>query len=407
MSNAAHLPSEDVLSSPETQCRHFSGYRPCKLNSTCDAGCSKRSLVEKRILFIHLGALGAVLRSTSLVSAILRKYPSAQITWVTQAPAHHLLLGVPGVDRVLTLATEDMLTLSALTFDVAFIVDKSAVAVGVLRQVQTPVPEIYGFLTNTVGAIVPATSAASELWHLGLSNSQKFFVNKKSEQQLVHEALELGPYHRDEYRVKFSESEQQLVQARRQLWRSGTAPILGVNTGCSPNLPQKKLPVEVHRNLLQSIQADARLAEMPIVLLGGPEDKARNEAIAHGTKALLSPTQAGLRDGLVSVAACDLVLSGDSLGMHMAIALKKWVVAWFGPTCAQEIDLYHRGAKILTQAGCSPCWNRDCQLSRMCYDQLDFQQVIDALRKGIQWHTSSFKPPTQATSFSPFHSSSV
>ena len=45
--------------------------------------------------------------------------------------------------------------------------------------------------------------------------------------------------------------------------------------------------------------------------------------------------------------ACDIVVSGDSLGMHMAIGLKKWVVAWFGPTCHQEIDLYDRGAKFL------------------------------------------------------------
>ena len=36
--------------------------------------------------------------------------------------------------------------------------------------------------------------------------------------------------------------------------------------------------------------------------------------------------------------------------MHMAIALRKHAVAWFGPTSAPEIDLYNRGVKLVS--GC-------------------------------------------------------
>ena len=50
---------------------------------------------------------------------------------------------------------------------------------------------------------------------------------------------------------------------------------------------------------------------------------------------------------------CDVVISGDSLGMHMAIALSKHVVAWFGPTSPQEIDLYDRGVKLLADRLCT------------------------------------------------------
>ena len=46
----------------------------------------------------------------------------------------------------------------------------------------------------------------------------------------------------------------------------------------------------------------------------------------------------------VTVAACDMVVSGDTLGMHMAIARGKFVVAWFGLSCAQEIDLFEAAA---------------------------------------------------------------
>jgi heptosyltransferase-2 len=383
----------------QTGCRHFNGYKPCGKNTRCSDSCPSFAPIDERILLIHLEALGAVLRSTSLLAAIKRRYPRSHITWITKAPAHILLENLTAVDRVLTLNAEDLLKLSALEFDLALVIDKSLVATGLLRQTQ--VREVRGFDSLPGGAIMPANPEARELWEIGLSDQKKFFENQKSEQRLVHESLALGPYRRDGYAVALSTGEREAMLGRRRLWARGSAPILGINTGCSPTLPHKKLSVSGHRSLIEYIRRQPELAECPIVLLGGPEDRERNSAIAHGLSVIQSPTHRGLRDGLVSVAACDLVFSGDSLGMHMAIALEKWVVAWFGPSCAQEIDLYDRGRKILTRAPCSPCWKRVCQQSRMCYDQIDFQQAIDALKEGMQWLTSSSKRPSPGTSFSP------
>ncbi|MBX3022098.1 MAG: glycosyltransferase family 9 protein [Bdellovibrionales bacterium] len=352
------------------------------------------------MLIVHLEALGAVLRSTSLLAAVHRQFPRAHVTWVTKAPAQHLLAGVPGIDRVLTIGAEDLLALSALSFDVALVIDKSLVAAGVLAQTQ--VGEVRGFRTDrSTGAIVPANSEAHELWHLGLSDQKKFFENKKTEQHLVHEALALGAYARDEYVVELNPYERETSVRRREQWAPFGTYILGINTGCSPTLPAKKLSVEGTRLLIHKILADDRFQDCRIVLLGGPEDSERNTKIAQGLPVVESPTDKGLRDGLASMAACDLVFSGDSLGMHMAIGLRKWVVAWFGPSCEQEIDLYDRGVKILTSAPCSPCWKRDCQKSLMCYDQVDFDQTISALAQGRTWLTSYSKPHSLETFFSP------
>jgi heptosyltransferase-2 len=383
----------------EISCRYFNGYKPCGRGLDCSSQCPEFSPVGERILIVHLEALGAVLRSTSLLAAVKRKYPRAQITWVTKAPAQALLQNLRGVDRVLTLGAEDLLKLSALEFDVALVIDKSLVASGVLRQ--TSAKQVFGFRAGSGGEILPVNRGADELWNIGLSDQKKFFENQKSEQQLVHEALELGEFKRDEYSVQLSPQELELARARRQIWRVSDLPIIGINTGCSATLPNKKLSVEGHRELIRRIRTNAELHRHPIVLLGGPEDKERGEAIAHGLEVIISPTSRGLRDGLVSVEACDVVFSGDSLGMHMAIGLKKWVVAWFGPSCAAEIDLYDRGRKIMTEAPCSPCWKRDCQKPKMCYDQLDFSKVLQAINEGIQWHISCSKPHIPEISFSP------
>lgn len=334
--------------------------------------------VKVSVLIVHLGALGAVVRSTSLLKAIKRKFPSSMITWVTDSPAHKLLQGHPLIDRVLTTDEKDLLLLSALEFEVGYVVDKSLKAVAISRRAQ--IDQIYGFTSHPVtGAILPATPAAEELWQLGLDNHRKFFVNQKPETQLMIEAFELGTYQRDSYFLPLSSEEEKECSRRRQEWGNGKI-LVGFNTGCSHVIAAKKLSIEFQRSLIQSLLQDSNIQ---VVLLGGPEDTQRNLEIARDLPVILSATENGLRDGLMSVAACDVVVTGDSLGMHLAISQNVYTVAWFGPTCAHEIDLYGRGEKILTKAACAPCWKRVCAQETMCYDQVSATEMLGAVGKGI------------------------
>ena len=337
------------------------------------------SVPSTRILLIHLGALGAVLRSTALLPAIRRKFPNCHITWVTSKPADQLLKNNSMIDRVFTTDNADLLGLSALEFDIALCVDKSLEAAGVLKR--TYADFVYGFaVIPATGAIVPATPAAEELWEIGLNDYKKFKENQKTETQLVTEALEL-PYSRDGYSVTFTDAEIAEITTRKASFAKGKKTVVGLNTGCAGVIPYKKLTVDTHRKLIERLLENENVS---VVLLGGKEDTDRNELIGNGFNVIQSATQNGLRDGLVSVAACDVIVTGDSLGMHMAIALNKWTVAWFGPTCSQEIDLYDRGVKILSQVSCGPCWKRSCNKQTMCYDMVSLEQLEEAVMHGCQ-----------------------
>lgn len=366
---------------PMTECRHFNGYKPCGKSEICDSLCPHLNVPTLRILLIHLEALGAVTRSTALLPAIRRKHPGAHVTWVTTKPAEQILANHPMIDRVLTTTQEDLLQLSALEFDIAYVIDKGLKAAGVLKTTKADL--VYGFTVDPrTGAVLPATDAAHELWEIGLSDKKKFFENKKPETQLSHEALELGPWLRDEYHVRLTASERAEAERRRKEWAAGRSLVVGLNTGCSGTIEYKKLTVEAHREIAQRLEA---LGPYRVVLLGGREDSVRNERIANGLGGVVSsPTEKGLRDGIVSVAACDIVVSGDSLGMHLAIALRKWTVAWFGPTCAHEIDLYDRGVRLSTSASCSPCWKRSCDKTPMCYDLVSIDEILSGVEAGAR-----------------------
>lgn len=385
----------------ETGCRHFSGYKPCSKNEICSQSCPSRDIPSHRLLIVHLEALGSVLRTTSILPALKRKYPSSHITWITQRPAQELLFKNPFLDRVLTTERDDLLAIRALDFDAAFVVDKSHKAAGILKDLH--VKEVFGFEVNSsTGAIIPATPAAEELWQIGLSDTKKFFENKKTETQLIAESLELE-FQRDRYVLELTEGEKGLAITRKKQWGQGRKIIIGINTGCSPAISAKKLTIPKQREIIQELQKN--FSEIiSVVLLGGRDETLRNQKIAEGLSIVMSPTEGGLRDGIISVAACDIVLTGDSLGLHLAIALKKYAISWFGPTCSHEIDFYGHGEAIETPAKCSPCWKRVCEKDTMCYDLVRIEDFVKAVKKGIAWYKehSSFKQPSSETSSSLF-----
>ncbi len=71
------------------------------------------------------------------------------------------------------------------------------------------------------------------------------------------------------------------------------------------------------------------------------------------------------------------------MAMHMAVAGDVPCVVLFGPTCAQEIDLYGRGEKIVTALPCSPCYQRQCEQTPNCMDEISIERVLLAVQRWV------------------------
>ncbi len=371
-------------------CRHFDGYRPCRHRRTC-AGCPHYDRPRQRVLLVNLDALGDVLRTTALLGPLHREVPGAHVTWLTLPRAVPLLENVPGIDRVLPLEPWTPATLETLRFDLVLGVDKSLAGGGLTMAANTR--ERRGFGLDEHGSIVPLTPDAETLYRLGLDDREKFVRNRKPETRLLCEAMGFT-WRRDPYRVALTEAERGAVAHwREEHGIRGDDVVVGFNTGSSPEYPHKHLGDAAQASLIDRI-AERHTQAIP-VLLGGPEDEERNRRIAAMTRVrapLLTPTDQGIRRGLQSVAACDLVVTGDSLGMHMAIALGKPVVAWFGLSCHQEIDLYGRGVWVLADVDCRPCWRRSCTREPRCTDRVPLDEmaahaghIITSLAAGEAW----------------------
>ncbi|GBE03976.1 hypothetical protein BMS3Abin09_00900 [bacterium BMS3Abin09] len=101
-----------------------------------------------------------------------------------------------------------------------------------------------------------------------------------------------------------------------------------------------------------------------------------------GKRPIKTPTTEGLRRGIAYVDLSDIVVSGDSLGMHIAVGLRKYVVVWFGLACAHEIELFGRGVKIMSGVSCEPCCKSTCD-DLKCLDEISLQAIYDAVIKGV------------------------
>jgi len=357
-------------------CRHYLGEKPCRFKRLCP-DCPYYEPIGKRVLLIKLGALGDVLRTTSVLHGLRRKYPGCHITWVTDPRAVPLLDECPLIDRLYPYDLATLARLRVESFDLALNFDKEPRATALLMQVRTA--EKLGFGMNDLGNLVSLNPETDYSLLLGLSDEIKFRQNAKTYQELCFESARLD-YQRDEY--AFAVSDERLEAARkrlRELGRKESDRLVGLNVGAGAVFATKCWTIEGFARLAELI---AGVEGLRPVALGGQDEAERVRLIREQSHAdILAPgTDFEIKDFAAIVAQCDAVVTSDTLAMHIAIALRVPVIALFGATCHQEVDLYGRGEKIVSTLPCAPCYKSHCDRME-CMQEIEPEDVFAALRR--------------------------
>ena len=356
-------------------CKRFTGYKPCYPDHNCwKDGCKDMLPIGTRILIINLDAMGDVLMTTAQLPAIKRKFPESIIYWVTLKSAVLLLQHNQYVDQVFDYSVESISILNELKFDYVMNVDKSQKSCALLNSINAP--NKLGFGLNENSKIIPVNKGAHYNYNLGMDDHFKFKVNKRTGQDYLAETFELD-FKNDEYVFSFTDEEKLFIENyKAKVGISEKDFVVGFNTGCSTFYPNKKMTIEQHNFLIEKL---LKKKKYKIVLLGGKEDTERNAEIFSNFKGKIinTSTAEGVRRGACYEDIADVVITGDSFGMHLAIALKKYVIAWFGVSCLTEIELYNRGIKLYQEdLFCSPCWKKMCPYNLECIDMIDLDKII-------------------------------
>lgn len=354
-------------------CRYLKGEKPCKYKILCN-GCTHYLPLKEKILIIKLGAIGDVLRTTPILKPLKERYPESFITWLVDEASYMLLAHNRYIDKVYNFNYNSALILMAQSFDILICLEKEERAAAMASLIKAH--KRYGFGLSEKGILTPLSPSANYAYMLGISDQLKFYENKKTYQEIIFEMLEL-PYNNNEYMLEITKDDNEYASILfKKLGLSVDRTVVGFSPGAGPIFAKKAWIMD---NYIELINRLGKRDDIKMVLLGGVGEIDLNKKIKQGVGVKLYDT--GCHNSLSQFSAivkrCNLLICGDTLPMHLAIAHKRHVLALFGPTCPQEIELYGRGRIIVSKAKCAPCYKNKCDIVDDCMKAISVDEVYD------------------------------
>ena len=263
-----------------------------------------------KTLIIKLGALGDVVRTTVL----LRELPG-KIYWLTKKNAADLLHSTKITQHFFIENSSDIRKLGKMQFDLILSLDEERATLKILNGLKTK-RRIGAFLdTKNKVDYTPEANILYRMSKISKLGKKKADLLKKQNGKTISEILfnMLGK--------KFGAQEYDLNTMPKAA--KGTIGLINISTGIWPN--KYWYGYEKLRDLLKEDGYEVNFLGM------------RNT----------------LKEHIDDINNCAIIVCGDTLGMHIALALKKKVIALFNCTPPNEIYDYGRMVKII-----SPIWKK-------------------------------------------------
>ena len=364
-------------------CRFFLGDRPCTWHKSEGAVCTclRYEQVREHVLIVKLDAMGDVLRTTCLLPGIAHAHPGAAITWLTRPESVPLIKGNPYVAETITYGPDAHVHLLSREFDRVINLDAGKISAGLATLARAPRKD--GFVLHRDGYVVPTNPAARAWLATGIDDQLKR-RGRRTYQSWMKDIIDASAVP-DRYVLELSDSERH--KGLRQLAELGIdleRPIVGLNTGAGGRWELKQWREDGFIGLVQRL---SRERDVQFVLLGGPGERERNARLqAQAGVPLIDPgCDNPVRHFAALTAACDVVVTGDTLAMHIALALGRRTVVLFGPTSAPEIELYDLGEKVIPDMSCLSCYKTSCDFVPNCMDLISVDMVAAAVHRQLSY----------------------
>lgn len=333
-----------------------------------------------KILIIKLGALGDVLRTTSILKGLKEKHKPADITWVTKRESLDLLKNNKEIDSLLEFKPGLKNKLKE-TYDLVICLDDDHEACELSSAVKKK---------QIIGAYIDKgkktyTDSASLWFDMGLLSKfgkekadEVKKKNKKTYQQIMENILGIKADKQILDLAKEEVSYGKAFMEKNNLKSSDL--IIGVNTSAGHRWGLKRLPIGKTVDLISKLK---NKLNAKVILLGGPEEVQRNYTIVQKTKSIDAGCDNTIMQFAGIMSICNLIIASDSLAMHIALALKKKTVAFFAPTSAAEIEMYSLGKKVISGSECYCCYRKDDDFHPNCMDAIKAEDIFKAVKEII------------------------
>ena len=384
-------------------CRHFEGHIPCKPNKQFDVQCddcshydkntssiifldtkesllqeifkicnfSKQELIEEapkrqaqvtRILFIKLGAIGDVIRTTPLLTKYRKDYGDCHFTWITHSPQ---VVPKDEVDVIYKWDAPSVFTVAKQEFDIAINLDKDKEACMLLSHVDAR--DKFGFIWKD-GHINTATDKAEHKLITGLFDH----ISKNNTKNYLEEIFEIChfEFNKEEYMINLNESLSDKWNEELGKLSKGKT-IIGLNTGCGERWKTRLWPKEYWVELIKDLEKKGYFC----LLMGGLDEDEMNRYYQSQTKATYLGTFS-LEEFIAITNNTEIIVTPVSMMMHIALALQKQMMLFHNIFNVHEFELYGRGIIIEPTSGCDCYFGNSCSREKRCMNDISVQDVL-------------------------------
>ena len=292
--------------------------------------------MRQKVLIIKLGysetldkeisevsSLGDILRTT----IILHCFKESHVTWLVDAKAYPLLEGNPYISRILIYNLTSVLQLQSERFDTIINFEKVPGICAMADSINGW--RRLGFRFDEIKGEAQAYDSAERIFYI----TQDKKLKKQNTVSLQQSLIELvdGKWENQEYILNYEPN-------------THTKFDIGLNWAVGIKWPNKAWPEEYWKQLEEIII----------------KDKIYKYDWQKGLKSI--------REYIDWINSCKLIVTNDSLGFHLALALKKRVIVFFGPTSQYETYLYNRGTAMVPDVDydCIPCFEPACSQKKNC-----------------------------------------
>jgi heptosyltransferase I len=349
----------------------------------------------RKILIVKLSAIGDVIQTLPMLTALRRRFPEAQIDWVVEEEAAGLLKGYPGLDRVLVSRRK--------TWQKIFW--KKGSLVSTLREIRRFLKDLrkneydwvidnHGVLKS--GILVALSRGNNKIGYkatAGIAAEGSYFFTKERYKPLPIERHALERYLNlvsqlgvpiENTPFEYVVSQIVLEKMRNRLAEKGFQgrPLVALHPAAK--WVTKEWPLPRFALLAETLAKQGAW----IVITGSPQDAPKIEGALEKTQEASKILNWAGRTTFQELAAlfslADLVITPDTGPMHLAAAVKAPLIALFGPTAPWRTGPYGNGHVVLRkELPCSPCFRKKCPTGE-CLDQITVEEVMKAAEEKLR-----------------------
>ena len=348
-------------------------------------GCRTKMAPDK-ILIIRFSSAGDIVLLSALIRCIRSTWPDASIDMVTRLDMRGLIEENPNLNG-------------------KYYLDRKSGTNGLLRLIAELKKNNYDLVVDAHGsfrsrvirrAVNPSayTVIDKKTWKRKLLINFKINLLKNRERMLAEYFEPLRDrgvvYDNRGTEVFVSESRKNKMHALLGREKIYGRPLIGIAPGAS--WPKKAYPMEKYSRIAMRLLNET---DCGIILFGGDDDERLIVQSKYTGRVLDLQGNADFQESAFAAGRCILVLTNDSLMLHLSEAVGTDVFAVFGPT-TRELGYfpYRKGSRVFeVNTWCRPCskhgGGRCFRAQRYCLTKTDENEVFEEIKKRLEHETGN------------------